>query len=341
MSGLVSLVLMVPRYMLITGLTVLALVFFRDELAGMGSDVNFELILPFALREFIPTGLLGLLIAALLAAFMSTYAATVNAAPAYIVNDVYKRYINPDASEKTYVWMSYVVSIVVVIIGTAFGFVAANLNTIVQWLVGALYGGYAASNLLKWHWWRFNSYGYFWGMLAGIIGAGIAGPIVGALGFDFGEATPLYSFPLILLISLTGCVAGSLLTAPDPMDVLKDFYLKVRPWGGWGPVHDAVVAEHPEIQANPHFRRDAINVLVGIAWQTGLVAIGILIVLEDIVALAIAVGVVLAASAFLKVNWYDTLEDYPEQPDLDAAAASGTPGSGGAPAAPHDAPVPA
>ncbi len=343
MSGLVSLVLMVPRYMLITGLTVLALVFFRDQLAGMGSDVNFELILPFALREFIPTGLLGLLIAALLAAFMSTYAATVNAAPAYIVNDVYKRYINPTAPEKRYVWMSYLVSIVVVVIGTAFGFVAQNLNEIVQWLVGALYGGYAASNLLKWHWWRFNSYGYFWGMLAGIVGAGIASPVMGLLGLDYGAATPLYAFPLILGLSLVGCIAGSLLTAPDPPEVLRDFYLKVRPWGFWTPVHDAVVAEHPEIQANGHFRRDLVNVIVGIAWQTALVAVGILVVIEDWRALAIAVGVVLATSAFLKVNWYDTLEDYPEQPDLDAASAGGSPGasSDGTSRPPVDVPVPA
>ena len=342
MSGLVSLVLMIPRYMLITGLTVLALVFFRGELGAMGSDVNFELILPFTLREFIPTGLLGLLIAALLAAFMSTYAATVNAAPAYIVNDVYKRYINPTASEKTYVYMSYVVSIVVVVIGTAFGFVAQNLNTIVQWLVGALYGGYAASNLLKWHWWRFNSYGYFWGMLAGIVGASVAAPLVGALGYDFGEATPLYAFPLILLVSLLGCVAGSLLTKPDPMEVLEDFYLKVRPWGFWKPVHDAVVATHPEVEANKDFGRDAVNVLVGIAWQTSLVAIGILVVIEAWAPLAVAVGVALVSSAFLKVNWYDTLRDYPEQPDLDAAG-GGTPGSASdAPGrSPVDVPVPA
>ena len=339
MSGLVSLVLMVPRYMLITGLTVLALVFFRDELGAMGSDVNFELILPFTMREFIPTGLLGLLIAALLAAFMSTYAATVNAAPAYIVNDVYKRYINPDAPEKTYVRMSYLVSIIVVVIGTAFGFVAQNLNEIVQWLVGALYGGYAASNMLKWHWWRFNSYGYFWGMLAGIIAAGIAAPVMGLLGLDFGAATPLYAFPLILALSLAGCIAGSLLTAPDPPEVLRDFYLKVRPWGFWGPVHAAVVADHPEIEANKDFRRDMVNVVIGIVWQTGLVAIGILIVLEDIGALAVAVGVVIVTSALLKVNWYDKLEDYPEQPDLAAAARTGPPGAAGTASATLDAPV--
>ena len=63
----------------------------------MGDGVDFELILPFAMREFMPVGLLGMLIAALLAAFMSTYAATVNAAPAYVVNDIYKRYLRPHA----------------------------------------------------------------------------------------------------------------------------------------------------------------------------------------------------------------------------------------------------
>jgi Na+/proline symporter len=124
MSGLVNVVLLFPRYMLITGLTVLALVYLRDELAGMGDRVDFDLILPLTMRQFIPVGLFGLLLAALLAAFMSTYAATVNAAPAYVVNDIYKRYVNPHASDRTYVLMSYATTIAVVIVGTAVGFIA-------------------------------------------------------------------------------------------------------------------------------------------------------------------------------------------------------------------------
>ena len=114
--------------MLITGLTVLAVVHFSNELSAMGGAIDFEKVLPFAMREFIPTGLLGLLISALLAAFMSTYAATVNAAPAYVVNDIYKRYINPNASDRRYVWMSYVVSITVVTVGTAIGFYTKSLK---------------------------------------------------------------------------------------------------------------------------------------------------------------------------------------------------------------------
>src|SRR5690606_20887236 len=113
--------------------------------------------------DILPSGLLGLLIAGLLAAFMSTFAATVNAAPAYVVNDLYKRYVNANAEAKTYVRLSYLVSVLFVIFGVSIGFFIPTLNQVIQWLVSALYGGYTAANLLKWYWWRFNGYGYFWG----------------------------------------------------------------------------------------------------------------------------------------------------------------------------------
>jgi len=66
----------------------------------MGTNMDFERILPSALALFVPAGLLGVLIAGLLAAYMSNFAATVNAAPPYFVNDIYKRFINPHASQR-------------------------------------------------------------------------------------------------------------------------------------------------------------------------------------------------------------------------------------------------
>jgi Na+/proline symporter len=305
MSALVNVVLLIPRYMLITGMTVLALVYFSDDLNAMGAAVDFERILPFTLRAFVPTGLLGVLIAALLAAYMGTYAATVNAAPAYLVNDLYKRYINPQADEKRLVRMSYGVSVAVVVIGTGVGLVVASLNDIVQWIVAALYGGYTASNLLKWYWWRFNSYGYFWGMVAGI-GAAMGVP------FLLPDLTELYSFPLILALSLFGCIAGSLLTPPDEEAVLKQFYLRVRPWGFWGPIRVQVLAEHPGATANKHFGRDMGNVVVGLVWQTALTATGIYLVLEMYLQLFICLVLILATSAYLKVFWYDRLQEWPD-----------------------------
>ncbi|TAE50769.1 MAG: sodium:solute symporter [Bacteroidetes bacterium] len=305
MSGFVNVVLLIPRYMLITGLGVLALVFFSKDLNAMGDKVDFELILPFAMKNFIPQGVLGLLIAGLLAAFMSTYAATVNAAPAYLVNDIYKRYIRPDAPDKVYVRMSYLASVLVVIVGTAFGFVTDSLNDVVQWIVAALYGGYTASNMLKWYWWRFNSYGYFWGMLTGIVSAII-------LSILLPEGTPeLYTFPLILVISLLGCVIATLLTPPDDDAVLMEFYRRVRPWGFWKPVHDKLLLQYPDLQANRDFGRDMVNVVVGMIWQTALTAAGIYLVIKDFQALAICAAVIAGTTLILKFNWYDKLKDAP------------------------------
>ena len=153
MSGIVSLVMFFPRYMLVAGLTVLALVFLGPSLQAERQAVDFETILPSVINsKLIPAGLVGLLVAGLLAAFMSTYAATVNAAPVYFVNDIYKKYIRPEGSDREFVKMSYLVSFLLVAIGIGFGFVVSSINELMQWIFGALFGGYAASNLLKWHW---------------------------------------------------------------------------------------------------------------------------------------------------------------------------------------------
>lgn len=314
MSGLVSLVLLFPRYMLIAGLTVLALGLFMSDLNAMGKDVDFEQILPMVLAgDILPSGLLGLLIAGLLAAFMSTFAATVNAAPAYVVNDIYKRYINADAAPQTYVRMSYFISVLFVILGVAIGFFIPSLNQVIQWLVSALYGGYTASNLLKWYWWRFNGYGYFWGMVAGFA---IAFPLI------FTDISPINAFPFMFLACVAACVIGSLLTKPDDMEVLKAFYTKVRPWGFWAPVLAEVQKEYPQVGANKDFARDAVNVVVGIVWQTSLVAAPIFMVIKHWPEFFVAMGVAVVTSIFLWFNWYKKLEDY--SADTPAAVLQGT-----------------
>jgi solute:Na+ symporter, SSS family len=314
MSGFVTVVLMFPRYMLIAGLTVLALGLFMGDLNAMGKDVDFEQILPLVLAgEILPSGLLGLLIAGLLAAFMSTFAATVNAAPAYVVNDLYKRYINANAAPKTYMKMSYFISVLFVLLGVGIGFFIPTLNQAIQWLVSALYGGYTAANLLKWYWWRFNGYGYFWGMLTGFA---IAFPLI------FTDISPIKAFPFMFIACIAACVIGSLMTKPDDMEVLKKFYTKVRPWGFWAPVLAEVQKQYPQVGANKKFARDATNVVVGIVWQTSLVAAPIFMVIKHWPEFAIALGIAAVCTLFLWKNWYQHLQDYPD--DLPSEMLKGT-----------------
>jgi Na+/proline symporter len=328
MSAWVNIVLTPPRYFLIIGLTVLAAAFFGPDLRAMGTNLDFENVLPMALGKFVPVGLLGFLIAGLLAAFMSNFAATVNAAPPYFVNDIYKRFINPNAAPKTYVRLAYLSSFAVVVIGVLIGWNVTSVNSVVMWIVSGLWGGYTASNVLKWYWWRFNGYGYFWGMITGICSALILAfpgllnslPIVQSFLAKYPvnlEVTIV--FPLVLLISLIGCLFGTLLTKAEPDEVLMDFYRRVRPWGFWGPVLKKVLAEDPGFQRNKDFFRDMFNIAVGIIWQVSLVALPLYVVIQEWDRVAISAGVILATSLILKLTWYDHLAEREVETDKEAA----------------------
>ena len=326
-SAWVNIVLTPPRYFLIIGLTVLAAVFFSDNIRAMGPNMDFELVLPLALGRFVPVGLLGFLIAGLLAAFMSNFAATVNAAPPYFVNDIYKRFINPHAQPKTYVRLSYLASFAVVVIGVLVGWNVPSVNVVVLWIVSGLWGGYIASNVFKWYWWRFNGYGYFWGMVSGIASSVLLMPnVMGKIPavMNLLNRVPLnlevvVTFPLVLVISVAGCLLGTFLTKPEDDAVLKDFYRRVRPWGFWGPVLKMVLAEDPGFKRNEDFLRDMFNIAVGIAWQIALVALPLYIVIKEFQRAAITLVVVLGTSAILKFTWFDHLAEREVETDLAAA----------------------
>jgi Na+/proline symporter len=316
MSALVNVVLNVPRYFMIAGLTILALVFYSDKIRAMGSGMDFEMVLPDALTRFVPAGLLGVTVAGLLAAFMSNFAATVNAAPPYLINDIYRRFINPHASERTYVRLSYLASFAVVALGISAGWFVGSIDSVIQWIVSALYGGYTASNVLKWYWWRFNGMGYFWGMVTGIAGA-----LILAIPGLLPHLTALNSFPIILGMSLIGCIVGTLSTPAEDDEVLKDFYKRVRPWGFWGPIRDKVMAEDPSFRPNPDFARDMFNVVVGVAWQTSLIALPIYVVIRRFDNAAIALAIVVVTSSVLKFTWYNHLKVLEDEANARAAAA--------------------
>jgi len=315
MSAWVNLVLTPPRYFLITGLTVLTLVFFVNDNPGMRTHMDFELVLPYALGHFVPVGLVGLLIAGLLAAFMSNFAATVNAAPPYFVNDIYKRFINPNAPAKTYVHLSYLASFLVVVLGVGIGWFVSSVGDVVMWIVTGLWGGYTASNVLKWYWWRFNGYGYFWGMATGITAALTVPALLRTIAplQAFAAAHQMNvdasaGFGLVFALSLIGCVVGTLRSKAEDDEIVMDFYRRVRPWGFWGPVRRKVQALDPAFEPNRDFGRDMFNVVVGIVWQVSLVALPVYIVIREFDRAAITAAIVVATSVILKFTWYGHLQ---------------------------------
>lgn len=302
MSGFVSIILLPVRYSLIIGLTVLALLYYDQMNLQSGGETDFERILPATINSFLPVGILGLVLTGLLGAFMGTFSGTLNAAQAYIVNDIYLKYVNPHASTRKVISMNYLAGIVVVTLGIILGFYAKDVNSVLQWIVGALYGGYIAANMLKWYWWRFNANGFFWGMAAGIIAALVFPSI-------FPDTLALYYWPLLFLISLLGCIAGTYMSPATDMAILKSFYKTVRPWGFWKPVHQRVMAEDPQFQPNKRFGLDMFNVVLGIIGQCCLTILPMFVVLWLKLPLLITVLILAVIIVVLKKTWWNKLEN--------------------------------
>jgi SSS family solute:Na+ symporter len=302
MSGFVSIILLPVRYSLIIGLTVLALLYYDKMNLQSGGETDFEKILPATINGFLPAGILGLVLTGLLGAFMGTFSGTVNAAQAYIVNDIYLKYVNPQATTRKVISMNYLAGIVVVTLGIILGFYAKDVNSVLQWIVGALYGGYIAANMLKWYWWRFNANGFFWGMAGGIIAA-LVFPYV------FPHTLALYYWPLLFLISLAGCFIGTYTAPATEMTFLKSFYKTVKPWGFWQPVHLEVIKEDPQFQPNKRFGLDMFNVVLGIIGQCCLTILPMFLVLWLKLPLLITVLILAVIIFILKKTWWNKLEN--------------------------------
>ena len=320
MSGFTNLILFIPRYLLISGIVVLALVYLAPSMA-MSSELSLgdlEIILPKVINHHIPVGIKGLLLAGLLAAFMSTFSAFVNSGPAYIVNDIYKKYFKPIAEPKHYIRASHIASFAVVLLGVTMGFFADSINSITLWITSALYGGYVAANFLKWIWWRFNGWGYFWGMASGLVIATIqfllhqnkANFEIDSNLFYFSQIPDIYLFPIIFTVSLLGSFLGTLLTPATKMETLKSFYANVRPWGWWHPVYVVLKKEDKNFKKNRDFTKDMLNCAIGIIWQSSMILLPIYFMIRDYPKTWIALGVFIISSVILKYTWLDKVRKY-------------------------------
>ena len=219
MTGFVSIILLPIRYSMIIGITVLALLYYKQLNITSVDGPDFEKILPATIYAFLPVGILGITLTGLLGAFMGTFSGTLNAAQAYIINDIYLKYMNPEASNNKIATANYIVGVLVVALGIILGFFAKDVNSILQWIVGGLYGGYIAANLFKWYWWRFNANGFVMGMATGIISALVFLKLYDGLFLNV--------WPIIFILSIIGCIVGTYTAPPTENETLIQFYKTV------------------------------------------------------------------------------------------------------------------
>ena len=190
---------------------------------------NPETVLPKVLMEVFPVGIKGLLVAGLLAAAMSTYVAIVNSGAAYWVNDLYQRFIRPEATNKQLILHSRVASVAIVILGLLSTYLFTSLNDVWGFLTMGFGVGLIVPQFIRWYWWRFNGYGYAGGTILGMITAI-------TIRFVFEDIPEMPSFFLTAAITFVGSIAISYMFPPTSSEDLERFYSTTRPFGFWGPV---------------------------------------------------------------------------------------------------------
>jgi solute:Na+ symporter, SSS family len=184
--------------------------------------------------EHMPHALRGIVFAGFMAAFMSTIATQLNWGASYLVSDFYRRFVKPDASEKHYVNVSRLATVVLVVVSA---YVSAQLGSILAgWEIVLIIGaGTGGVYLLRWYWWRINAWSEISAMATALIVSLVLRwikPFTGLEAVVFAETALTVTGGTTLV-----WVAVTLMTKQEPDDVLVKFYRKVRPHvAGWKPV---------------------------------------------------------------------------------------------------------
>ena len=264
-----------------------------------------ETALPLIIGSMLPVGLVGFMLAALLSGFLATFSSTVNGGAAYLVKDVYQRYMNPKADNKTLVRVSYLSSALLVIVGLVISVFGTSINTAFLWIFGTLAAGILPPNVLRWYWWRLNGQGY---------AAGVFGGMALSLGQVFLDTMyletplPLYiGFPVIAIASTIITIAVSLLTQPTDIETLKNFYRKVQPAGAWRPARAAVLADEPHFKKQSSFALDLFNTAVS---MVGIIALYVSMLYLILHRLEVAFGLLATTATtviILYFTWYKNL----------------------------------
>jgi solute:Na+ symporter, SSS family len=187
-----------------------------------------ELGYPMLMLEFLPPVVLGLVVASLVAAFMSTVSTLINWGASYLTNDLYARFLSPNASQRELVLAGRVASVLVATLGAGVAFYSEHVMTVFR-LILAIGTGPGLVLILRWFWWRINAWAELAAMVAGFV-VGLLTTVVPVLQLpDFG-----LQLMAITVITFAIWFPIMLLTKPESDEKLIAFYLRVRPGGpGW------------------------------------------------------------------------------------------------------------
>ena len=212
----------------------------------LGNDLAYP-----AMLTKLPTGLLGLVLASLISAYMSTISSQLNWGSSYIVYDFYKRQINPDASQKRLVAVGRLSTVVLMLLSTLLALLLQNAIQLFNLLL--VFGaGTGLIFILRWFWWRINAWSEIAAMISsGLISLLLAIPSTGIKEALFGTdgVFPVWvEFPFVVLSTTLVWLFTTLLTPSETKEVLRSFYTKIQPGGpGWEKVIDDANKENIDL----------------------------------------------------------------------------------------------
>jgi len=263
--------------------------------------LDHELAYPRMILVLMPSGLKGLMIASFFAAFMSTVDTHLNWGSSYVVNDLYRRFVNRDAKPTHYVWVGRLVTFFLMVGG---GIIAFTTSSIVEafYNVLLLFSGVGLVGIARWFWWRVNAWSEITAMLASGLLTFLASPIAATLGWP--DERPIH---LIIVVTCSTVIwlAVTLLTRPTPEEHLKRFYERIRPAGpGWKPIAEV----SPEVFARDSLKKNSWGWIMGVLFILGMtIAIGKGLLgfwQESLIAAAIAaVGLFGVRKTIIKMIW--------------------------------------
>lgn len=267
-----------------------------------------------AMLTFLPSGLLGLVIASLIAAFMSTISTHLNWGASYIAHDFYRRFVNTNATERQLVSVGRWSTVGLMIIA---GFVALALQSAMEGfsIILQIGAGTGLIYILRWFWWRINAFTEITGMVVSF---------AVAMYFRFGHS--LTGWPEMaawqqLLVGVAVTTAAWLLvtfaSATTDREVLKSFYRKIRPGGsGWKPIRDQLEAEGVHVEAGESITAGLRAMFAGtfliyaLLFGTGYLLYGQWVALSASAVVAVAAGIVLVLTwPSLKMSTDDALNE--------------------------------
>ncbi|MHC4941988.1 MAG: sodium:solute symporter family transporter [Planctomycetota bacterium] len=285
-------IFLIFRWALVAGICFLAV-------CALSGTEDPEQVLPTILRDFMPPGLRGFVLAGLVAAFMSTFSSTLNAGASILVRDLIQPFA-PNLREKALIRISYLVTAGFVVFGVLIGTQARSINQIWIWLTIGLNASIILPNVLRWYWWRMNGWGYAAGIFSGMLVSLIV---------LFMPETPAYVYgPVIHVIALLGCISGSLLTRPVEDEILINFYRQVKPKGFWKPVRAKSGMDEQELsQGIEKTGRIVINVILGTAALFSASVLPFYLIGHWFLEGGLCLAVLLAAVIALYFTWYRPL----------------------------------